>query len=157
VAANRVGIPVGNDHHQFPDEEHQQIRPSIAVPFDALHRRLFVPPQPGTKIGFYYKVAHLIHEGELHIRRAPLMIEYIPIFDIPFAVVVDGSSNTLNGLKARSQRTPRRHGVDVQVVVDKSQAKAHYTSATFLANVGIPTRIDYRYAIMHNKFMVMMT
>lgn len=47
-----------------------------------------------------------------------------------------------------------KRGIDVQVVVDKSQAKARYTSATFLANVGIPTRIDYKYAIMHNKFMV---
>ena len=47
-----------------------------------------------------------------------------------------------------------KRGIDVQVVVDKSQAKAKYTSATFLANVGIPTRIDYRYAIMHDKFMV---
>ena len=47
-----------------------------------------------------------------------------------------------------------KRGVDVKVVVDKSQAKARYTSATFLANVGIPTRIDYRYAIMHSKFIV---
>ena len=47
-----------------------------------------------------------------------------------------------------------KRGVDVRVVVDKSQARARYTSASFLANVGIPTRIDYRYAIMHNKFMV---
>jgi phosphatidylserine/phosphatidylglycerophosphate/cardiolipin synthase-like enzyme len=47
-----------------------------------------------------------------------------------------------------------KRGVDVRVVVDKSQAKARYTSATFLANVGIPTRIDYKYAIMHNKFIV---
>ena len=47
-----------------------------------------------------------------------------------------------------------KRGVDVQVVLDKSNAKAKYTSATFLANVGIPTRIDYKYAIMHSKFMV---
>ena len=47
-----------------------------------------------------------------------------------------------------------KRGVDVRVVVDKSQANARYTSATFLANVGIPTRVDYKYAIMHNKFMV---
>jgi phosphatidylserine/phosphatidylglycerophosphate/cardiolipin synthase-like enzyme len=47
-----------------------------------------------------------------------------------------------------------KRGVDVKVVVDKSQAKAKYTSATFLANVGIPTRIDHRYAIMHSKFIV---
>jgi len=44
--------------------------------------------------------------------------------------------------------------VDVQSVFDKSNATARYTSATFLANRGMPTRVDYQYAIMHNKFMV---
>jgi phosphatidylserine/phosphatidylglycerophosphate/cardiolipin synthase-like enzyme len=44
--------------------------------------------------------------------------------------------------------------VDVQVVVDKSQQGERYTSATFLANMGIPVRVDTRYAIMHNKFIV---
>lgn len=47
-----------------------------------------------------------------------------------------------------------KRGVDVQVVVDKSQRTAHYTSATFLADMGIPVRVDSRYAIMHNKFVV---
>jgi phosphatidylserine/phosphatidylglycerophosphate/cardiolipin synthase-like enzyme len=40
------------------------------------------------------------------------------------------------------------------VVLDRSQATETYSSARFLANVGIPIRIDYRYAIMHNKFIV---
>jgi phosphatidylserine/phosphatidylglycerophosphate/cardiolipin synthase-like enzyme len=47
-----------------------------------------------------------------------------------------------------------RHGIDVDVVVDKSQATARYTAATFLANQGVPIRVDYRYAIMHDKFVV---
>jgi len=47
-----------------------------------------------------------------------------------------------------------RRGVDVDVVVDKSQATARYTAATFLANEGVPVRMDYRYAIMHDKFIV---
>lgn len=55
---------------------------------------------------------------------------------------------------AQALLAAHKRGVDVKVVVDRSQAKAKYTSATFLANVGIPTRIDSRYAIMHNKFIV---
>jgi phosphatidylserine/phosphatidylglycerophosphate/cardiolipin synthase-like enzyme len=47
-----------------------------------------------------------------------------------------------------------RHGIDVDVVVDKSNATDRYTAATFLANQGVPVRIDYRYAIMHDKFIV---
>ena len=48
----------------------------------------------------------------------------------------------------------KKRGVDVKVVVDKSQATARYTAATFLANEGVPVRVDYRYAIMHDKFIV---
>ena len=55
---------------------------------------------------------------------------------------------------AEALMNAHKRGIDVQVVVDKSQAKAKYTSATFLANVGIPTRVDYKYAIMHNKFII---
>lgn len=47
-----------------------------------------------------------------------------------------------------------KRGVDVAVVMDKSQRTERYSSATFLANMRIPVRIDDRYAIMHNKFMV---
>lgn len=47
-----------------------------------------------------------------------------------------------------------RKGVDVQVVLDRSQRKEIYTGATYLANEGIPVRINGQYAIMHNKFMV---
>ena len=47
-----------------------------------------------------------------------------------------------------------KRGVDVQVVVDKSQKSAKYTSATFIANAGIPVRIDAKHAIAHNKVLV---
>ena len=47
-----------------------------------------------------------------------------------------------------------KRGVDVQMVVDRSNATARYTAATFLANQGVPVRVDYRYAIMHDKFVV---
>ncbi len=48
----------------------------------------------------------------------------------------------------------KRRGIDVDVVVDKSQATARYTAATYLANEGVQVRVDYRYAIMHDKFIV---
>jgi len=46
-----------------------------------------------------------------------------------------------------------RRDIDVRVVVDKSNATARYTAATFLANQGVPVRVDYRYSIMHDKFI----
>ena len=47
-----------------------------------------------------------------------------------------------------------QRGVDVEVVLDKSNLTAKRTEATLLANAGVPVRIDSRYAIMHNKFIV---
>ena len=47
-----------------------------------------------------------------------------------------------------------KRGVDVQMVVDKSQKSAKYTSATFLANAAIPIRIDSKHAIAHNKVII---
>ena len=45
-------------------------------------------------------------------------------------------------------------GVDVQVILDKSQPNQHYTAATFLTNAKIPVFIDSRHAIAHNKIIV---
>jgi phosphatidylserine/phosphatidylglycerophosphate/cardiolipin synthase-like enzyme len=47
-----------------------------------------------------------------------------------------------------------RRGVDVRVILDKSQKSERYTSATFLANEGVPTYIDSRHKIAHNKVMI---
>lgn len=55
---------------------------------------------------------------------------------------------------AQALLAARKRGVDVQVVVDKSQRTEKYTSATFLANSGIPVRVDSQHAIAHNKILV---
>ncbi|MWL90654.1 phospholipase D family protein [Cupriavidus sp. SW-Y-13] len=47
-----------------------------------------------------------------------------------------------------------QRGVDVRVIVDKSQSSERYTSATFLKNAGIAVVIDTKPAIAHNKVMV---
>jgi Phosphatidylserine/phosphatidylglycerophosphate/cardiolipin synthases and related enzymes len=48
----------------------------------------------------------------------------------------------------------RKRGVAVRVVADEKANNDRYTAVTFLANQNVPVRLDSRYAIMHNKFMV---
>jgi phosphatidylserine/phosphatidylglycerophosphate/cardiolipin synthase-like enzyme len=48
----------------------------------------------------------------------------------------------------------QKRGVKVQVILDKSQKTERYTSATFLDNAGVPTLIDAKHAIAHNKVMI---
>jgi phosphatidylserine/phosphatidylglycerophosphate/cardiolipin synthase-like enzyme len=45
-------------------------------------------------------------------------------------------------------------GVQVQVILDKSQRTAKYSSADFLANQGVPTMIEANHATSHNKVIV---
>jgi phosphatidylserine/phosphatidylglycerophosphate/cardiolipin synthase-like enzyme len=47
-----------------------------------------------------------------------------------------------------------KRGVKVQAVVDAKSNKGKYSAAQFLANNGVPVRTNGRYAIMHNKFIV---
>jgi phosphatidylserine/phosphatidylglycerophosphate/cardiolipin synthase-like enzyme len=47
-----------------------------------------------------------------------------------------------------------KRGVDVQVILDKSQRGEAYSSATFLSNEGVPTYIDSDHKIAHNKVMI---
>ena len=46
------------------------------------------------------------------------------------------------------------HGVDVRVILDKSQRTERYSGMTFLVRAGVPTWIDAAHAIAHNKIMV---
>lgn len=48
----------------------------------------------------------------------------------------------------------KKRGVDVQVVLDKSQRSEKYSSADFVAHAGIETMIDEQHKIAHNKIMI---
>ncbi|EPU8562878.1 phospholipase D family protein [Yersinia enterocolitica] len=48
----------------------------------------------------------------------------------------------------------KQRGVSVRVVADKKSNSDSYTSVTFLANQGIPIRLNDNYSIMHNKIIL---
>lgn len=56
---------------------------------------------------------------------------------------------------ALALRDAHQRGVEVRIVVDaKANNGGKYSAATFLANQGVPVRSNGRYAIHHNKFLV---
>jgi phosphatidylserine/phosphatidylglycerophosphate/cardiolipin synthase-like enzyme len=55
---------------------------------------------------------------------------------------------------ARALVGAHRRGVRVVALLDKSQRGRDFTSATFLADAGIPVYIDAEHAIAHNKIMI---
>lgn len=55
---------------------------------------------------------------------------------------------------AKALTDAKKRGVIVKSVLDKTNETAKYSSATFLANVGVPVLIDDKHAIAHNKIML---
>jgi phosphatidylserine/phosphatidylglycerophosphate/cardiolipin synthase-like enzyme len=55
---------------------------------------------------------------------------------------------------AKALLDAHKRGVQVQVILDKSQRSEKYSSADFLANQGVPVVIDANHAIAHNNVMV---
>ncbi|MEX3964853.1 phospholipase D family protein [Paraburkholderia sp. EG286B] len=55
---------------------------------------------------------------------------------------------------AAAVKRAKERGVDVKVILDKSQASPRYTVATYLRNAGIDVVIDTKPAIAHNKVMI---
>jgi phosphatidylserine/phosphatidylglycerophosphate/cardiolipin synthase-like enzyme len=55
---------------------------------------------------------------------------------------------------AKALLKAHRRGVKVRAILDKSQKTQKYSSAFFLTNSGIPTYIDEKHAIAHNKIIL---
>jgi phosphatidylserine/phosphatidylglycerophosphate/cardiolipin synthase-like enzyme len=55
---------------------------------------------------------------------------------------------------AQALLNAKKRGVDVQIVSDKKSNGSKYTATKFLANQGINVRLNGKYPIMHNKFIV---
>jgi phosphatidylserine/phosphatidylglycerophosphate/cardiolipin synthase-like enzyme len=101
---------------------------------------------------------------DLTLRSAPVSVFFSPkggctqavIHEIGQArkeVVIQAYSFTSMAI-AQALLSVHQQGIKVEAVLDKSQRSERYTSATFLANSGIPTWIDDAHAIAHNKVIV---
>lgn len=55
---------------------------------------------------------------------------------------------------ARAIVDAQKRGINVQVILDKSQRTEKYSSAKFLMDYNVPTFIDAKHAIAHNKIMI---
>ena len=69
------------------------------------------------------------------------------------SVLVQAYSFTSTTLAEALVRVHKK-GINVQVILDKSQKAYKYSTADFLAGAGIPVFIDAVHAIAHNKVMV---
>jgi phosphatidylserine/phosphatidylglycerophosphate/cardiolipin synthase-like enzyme len=75
------------------------------------------------------------------------------INDAKSEILVQAYSFTSSPI-AKALVDANKRGVKVEAILDKSQRKESYTEATFLTNMKIPTYIDSKHAIAHNKIMI---
>jgi len=108
--------------------------------------------------------ASLIQAADLTLESAPTTICFSPngnctseIINALLAakreVLVQAYSFTSAPI-AKALLGAHKRGVKVQVILDKSQRTAKYSSADFLTNNGVRTLIDAAHAIAHNKIMI---
>jgi hypothetical protein len=55
---------------------------------------------------------------------------------------------------AKALLEAHQRGIQVQVILDKGNRTDKYSGADFLANQGVPTKIDAAHAIAHNKIII---
>ncbi len=55
---------------------------------------------------------------------------------------------------AEALLTAKKRGVEVNIILDKSQVSQKYSSSTFFSNQGFSLRIDIKHAIYHDKVMI---
>lgn len=55
---------------------------------------------------------------------------------------------------AKALLDAHKRGIQIRVILDKSQRTEKYSSADFLAHAGIETLVDAEHAIAHNKVMI---
>ena len=69
-------------------------------------------------------------------------------------LLIQAYSFTSREIAAAIVRAHKR-GVRVEIVLDKSNHAEKYSAADFTARAGVPTCIDARHAIAHNKIMIL--
>jgi phosphatidylserine/phosphatidylglycerophosphate/cardiolipin synthase-like enzyme len=70
-----------------------------------------------------------------------------------YEVKVQAYSFTHAGI-VKALTNAKQRGIDVRVILDKSNRSQKYSAADFTAHAGVPTYIDAKHAIAHNKVMV---
>ena len=97
--------------------------------------------------------ADLSYELGFSPKGESLQIVLAGIAEAKNSVLVAAYSFT-SGPISEALLAAHKRGVKVAVVADQKGNSGRYTAVNFLANHGVPVRLNGNYAIMHHKFMV---
>lgn len=113
---------------------------------------------------FLFLLFQISYASDLSLNNTPAQIYFSPKGGCTEAIVkeISNAKSTIfvqaysftSAPIAKALIDAHKKGVKVEAILDKSQKKEKYTSATFLNNFCIPTYIDSKHAIAHNKIMI---
>jgi phosphatidylserine/phosphatidylglycerophosphate/cardiolipin synthase-like enzyme len=116
-----------------------------------------------------YQVQNVSLPVAAAVTQAPVRPASIVAYFSPNGGCTDAIVNELNGAKksidvqaysftsapiADAVAKAHARGVAVRVILDKSQQTERYSSLTYLRNHSVPTWVDSKHAIAHNKLMI---
>jgi phosphatidylserine/phosphatidylglycerophosphate/cardiolipin synthase-like enzyme len=115
-------------------------------------------------ISVFLPLSYTSHAADLTLNNTPTQICFSPKGGCTEAIIsqIDKAKSEIlvqaysftSAPIAKALLNAHKRGIKVEAILDKSQRREKYTSATFLANSGTPTYIDDRHAIAHNKVMI---
>ena len=118
---------------------------------------------PAFGCGVFY-FSHYRHDFLPGVRGGPVQVYFSPSGGCTGAITRElaGAKRTVlvqaysftSAAIAKALVEAARRGVKIQVILDRGQRLERYSSADFLAHAGIPTFIDARHKIAHNKIMI---
>jgi phosphatidylserine/phosphatidylglycerophosphate/cardiolipin synthase-like enzyme len=140
---------------------------SVATKGVAICARIINTAWPGSHISRHYQrhlQCHWPHRRARTTTPSAVTVCFTPggnctdaivkaLGDAKRTVLVQAYSFTSAPI-AKALLDAHKRGVQVQVILDKSQRAEKYSSADFLANQGMSTMIDANHAIAHNKVIV---
>ncbi len=104
------------------------------------------------------------NNAELILNETPVKVYFSPSGGCTRAIIneINNSKTEILGQAysftsasiVKALLSAHKRGVKVEAILDKSLRSEKYTIATFLKNAEIPTYIDDRHAIAHNKIMI---
>lgn len=103
---------------------------------------------------------------------APTIVKSVGTIEVAFSPKNGGTATIIKAIKeakktilvsaysftskdiAKALLDKKKQGIDIKIILDKSQVTQKYSSATFFANQGFDMRIDIKHAIYHDKVMI---
>ncbi|MGC1454562.1 MAG: phospholipase D family protein [Nitrospirota bacterium] len=105
-----------------------------------------------------------VHAKDIHFINADAQVYFSPHGGCTDAIVkeldkskseilVQAYSFTSKEI-AKALIDAHKRGIQTQIILDKSNRSGKYSAGDFTAHMGIPTYIDSRHAIAHNKIII---